>query len=174
MAKAAIRADPFQLSDSLIQQNVKRSWRRPRTRPMSALGQKRTFSDTLSNVRYWGQSGHKTDPPPASRYAITSPRHTELIFSGNLRRGKQVRASRFDFLRGKVAWRGIVTLELSDPPSFEFGRQRRMERPRFYLESASRPALNVDHPMAAGRGREIARRGCHMVASRKLSNSYRC
>ncbi len=26
---------------------------------MSALGQKRTFSDTLSNVRYWGQSGHR-------------------------------------------------------------------------------------------------------------------
>ncbi len=26
--------------------------------PMSALGHKRTFSDTLSNVRYWGQSGH--------------------------------------------------------------------------------------------------------------------
>jgi hypothetical protein len=25
---------------------------------MSALGHKRTFSDTLSNVRYWGQSGH--------------------------------------------------------------------------------------------------------------------
>jgi len=25
---------------------------------MSALGQKRTFSDTLSNVRYWGLSGH--------------------------------------------------------------------------------------------------------------------
>ncbi len=26
---------------------------------MSALGQKRTFSDTLSNVRYWGQSRHR-------------------------------------------------------------------------------------------------------------------
>jgi hypothetical protein len=26
--------------------------------PMSALGHKRTFSDALSNVRYWGQSGH--------------------------------------------------------------------------------------------------------------------
>ncbi len=33
---------------------------------MSALGQKRTFSDTLSNVRYWGLSGHKTDPPPTT------------------------------------------------------------------------------------------------------------
>ncbi len=27
------------------------------------MGQKRTFSDTLSNVCFWGQSGHKTDPP---------------------------------------------------------------------------------------------------------------
>ncbi len=26
--------------------------------PMSAMGQKRTFSDTLSNVCFWGQSGH--------------------------------------------------------------------------------------------------------------------
>ncbi len=26
--------------------------------PMSAMGQKQTFGDTLSNVRYWGQSGH--------------------------------------------------------------------------------------------------------------------
>ena len=25
---------------------------------MSAMGQKRTSSDTLSNVRFWGQSGH--------------------------------------------------------------------------------------------------------------------
>ncbi len=76
--------------------------RPPRSASMSALGQKRTFSDTLSNVRYWGQSGHKTDPPPASRCAITSPRPRELIFSGNLRRGKQGRACRFDFLLGKV------------------------------------------------------------------------
>jgi hypothetical protein len=26
--------------------------------PMSAMGQKRTFSDTLSNVCFWGLSGH--------------------------------------------------------------------------------------------------------------------
>ncbi len=31
--------------------------------PMSAMGHKRTFGDSLLNVRYWGQSGHKTDPP---------------------------------------------------------------------------------------------------------------
>ncbi len=30
--------------------------------PMSAMGHKRTFSDTLSNVRYWGQSGHPEVP----------------------------------------------------------------------------------------------------------------
>ncbi len=50
----------------------------------------------------WVKSGHKTDPPPASRCAITSPRSRELIFPGNLRRGKQGRASCPDFSRGKV------------------------------------------------------------------------
>ncbi len=33
---------------------------------MSALGHKQTFSDTLSNVRYWGQSGHWEVPDPES------------------------------------------------------------------------------------------------------------
>ncbi len=69
---------------------------------MSARGQKQTFSDTLSNVCFWGQSGHKTDPPPKSRCAITSPRSSESNFFGSLWRGKQGRASRPDFSREKV------------------------------------------------------------------------
>jgi hypothetical protein len=37
---------------------------------MSALGQKQTFGDTLSNVRYWGSSGLKQregGPPAEAR-----------------------------------------------------------------------------------------------------------
>ena len=71
--------------------------------------QKRTFSDTLSNVCFWGQSGHKTDPPPASRYAIVSPRSSESNFFGNLWRGKWSRAYRLDFSRGKVDRLVVVT-----------------------------------------------------------------
>ena len=70
---------------------------------MSAMGHKRTFSDTPSNVCFWGQSGHKSDSPPESRCAITSPRASESNFFGNLWRGKRGRACRFHFLRGKVA-----------------------------------------------------------------------
>ncbi len=73
------------------------------------MGHKRTFSDTLSNVCFWGQSGHKTDPPPASRCAITSPWPSESNFFGNLRRGKQGRASFPDFYRGKVDRLVVVT-----------------------------------------------------------------
>jgi hypothetical protein len=35
---------------------------------MSALGHKRTFSDTLSNVRYWGLSGHPKVTVGISRF----------------------------------------------------------------------------------------------------------
>ncbi len=119
--------------------------------PMSALGQKRTFSDTLSNVRYWGQSGHKTDPPPASRYAITSPRHTELIFPGNLRRRKQGRACRFDFLRGKVDRLVVVTeaamrrrtlgRRFARAGAWESGMGRKKTHFDFFPFLASKPAF---------------------------------
>jgi hypothetical protein len=32
----------------------------------SAMGQKQTFGDTLSNVRFWGQSGHRKTADAAS------------------------------------------------------------------------------------------------------------
>ncbi len=69
---------------------------------MSPVGHKRTSRTIAIYVRYWGLSGHKTDPPPKSRCAITSPRSSESIFFGNLRRAKQGRASCFYFSRGKV------------------------------------------------------------------------
>ncbi len=81
------------------------------------------------------------------------------------------------FMKGKAGSRespGLFSLKSNstrgcslsrDAPPFEFGRQRRMEQPRFCLKSASRPAPNVDQRMVADKGREIARRGCHVVAS---------
>ncbi len=33
---------------------------------MFGLGQNRTFRTIAIYVRFWGQSGHKTDPPPAT------------------------------------------------------------------------------------------------------------
>ncbi len=39
------------------------------TSPMSAMGQKRTFSDTLSNVCFWGQSGRSRAARCMSAYS---------------------------------------------------------------------------------------------------------
>ncbi len=45
-----------QLAERLL--NAPRNFEEAANDPMSAMGQKRTSHDTLSNVRYWGQSGH--------------------------------------------------------------------------------------------------------------------
>ncbi len=44
--------------------NAPRNFEQAANDPMSAMGHKRTFSDTLSNVCFWGQSGHWQVPDP--------------------------------------------------------------------------------------------------------------
>ncbi len=118
---------------------------------MSALGHKQTSHDTPSNVRYWGQSGHKTGPPPASRCAITSPRAKGLNFCWDLRRGKQGRTSRLDFSRGKVDRLVVVTeaamrrrtlgRRFARAGAWESGMGRKKTHFDFFPSLASKPAF---------------------------------
>ncbi len=89
---------------------------------MSALGQKRTSHDTLSNVRYWGLSGHKTDPPTTTfspRFAMIRVTKRLLcakvrisvssVGLGHERRGVDAPSlppARFILLEAERAWRG--------------------------------------------------------------------
>ncbi len=129
---------------------------------MSALGQKRTFRDTLSNVCFWGQSGHKNDPPPASRFAITSPRPKGLNFCWDLRRGKQGRASCPTFFRGKVHRLVVVTetamrrrtlgQRFAKAGSRQSGMGRKKTHFDFFPFLASKPAFSAKphggHPLS--------------------------
>ncbi len=55
---------------------------------MSALGQKQTFGDTLSNVRYWGSSGPKQregGPPAEARVRFAFGRKGPFLWASDQR-----------------------------------------------------------------------------------------